>query len=42
LHTLLQARVDNVGDSEVFDLAGWPLPGRTFIVSISLGGNHAR
>lgn len=40
--TLLQARIDNLGDSEVFDLAGWPLPGRTFHIAISLGGHHER
>jgi outer membrane receptor protein involved in Fe transport len=28
------ARVDNVGDKQVFDLYGYPLPGRQFSLSL--------
>jgi outer membrane cobalamin receptor len=35
---LLSARVDNLTNEQVFDLAGWPLPGRTLTVSLSVGG----
>ena len=35
-------RVDNAGDAEVFDLYGWPLPGRRVALSVGAGGIHAR
>jgi len=37
----LMLRADNLGDEKVFDLWGYPLPGRTVSCSISLGGFHA-
>lgn len=38
----LLARVDNLGDVEVFDLWGYPLPQRRFTVAIQAGGSRAR
>ena len=38
----LLARVNNLGDAEVYDFWNYPLPGRTFSLAVRLGGHHAR
>ncbi len=42
LHVLrvkLDARVENLSDNrQLFDLYGWPLPGRRFLLSLGIGG----
>jgi iron complex outermembrane receptor protein len=44
LHVLgvnLDARVENLTDNrQLFDLYGWPLPGRRFLLSLGIGGKH--
>ena len=37
----LDARVENLTDNQqLFDLYGWPLPGRRFLLSLGLGGSR--
>jgi hypothetical protein len=37
----LDARVENLTDNQqLFDLYGWPLPGRRFLLSLGIGGNR--
>ena len=37
----LDARVENLTDNQrLFDLYGWPLPGRRFLLSLGLGGTR--
>ncbi len=38
-HLVLDAKVENLTDNEaIYDLYGWPLPGRRFLLSLRMGG----
>jgi outer membrane receptor protein involved in Fe transport len=40
-HAALFAGIRNLGNEETFDLSGFPLPGRTFFLTLSVGGTDA-